>query len=194
MKRICTAYLPKTGYECFCPVKIYSTTIVKATVVRLRVVYMGTFIPRTDSIVTNFHRKSYQYASGEGKLNYSQKMWMVSLCTYHVKQIRYCKRKSVNQRLQWYKVNWIVRSAQWLSRERNNLPAFHCVQQCTWRYHLKQTFRNHSKQNSVQLEYKVICSKILLKQGGRVSILQLKETRLLHKTNLANVPVLPEKV
>lgn len=60
------AYLPTTGYECFCLVKIYSTIIVKATVVRLRVVYMGTFIPRTDAIVTSFHHKNYKYPSSEG--------------------------------------------------------------------------------------------------------------------------------
>lgn len=32
--------------------------IVKATVVRLRVVYMGTFMTRTDSMVTNFQQKT----------------------------------------------------------------------------------------------------------------------------------------
>uniref|UniRef100_A0A2P2QB52 Uncharacterized protein n=1 Tax=Rhizophora mucronata TaxID=61149 RepID=A0A2P2QB52_RHIMU len=39
--------------ECFFPDKRYSTSIVKATVVRLSVVYIGTFMPRTDSIVTS---------------------------------------------------------------------------------------------------------------------------------------------
>lgn len=51
------AYLPTTLGECFCPAKKYSMTIAKATVVRLRVVYMGTFMARTDSIVTNFYQK-----------------------------------------------------------------------------------------------------------------------------------------
>lgn len=55
--------IPKVAYqatiegECFFPVKKYSTTIVKATVVRLRVVYIGTLMPRTDSIETNFYQK-----------------------------------------------------------------------------------------------------------------------------------------
>ena len=51
------AYLPTTRKECFCPVKRYSTIIVKATVVLLRVVYMGTFMARTDSIVISFNRR-----------------------------------------------------------------------------------------------------------------------------------------
>ena len=37
-----------------CPAKIYSITIVNTTVVLLRVVYMGTFTPRTDSKVASF--------------------------------------------------------------------------------------------------------------------------------------------
>lgn len=49
------AYLQTTERECFCPTKIYSMTIVKATVVRLRVVYIGTLIPRTDSIDTTLN-------------------------------------------------------------------------------------------------------------------------------------------
>ena len=47
-------YLLSTANECFCLVRKYSTTIVKATVVRLSVVYIGTFKARTDSIVISF--------------------------------------------------------------------------------------------------------------------------------------------
>ena len=47
-------YLPTIEDVYFCPARIYSTTIVNTTVVRLRVVYMGTFTPRTDSIVASF--------------------------------------------------------------------------------------------------------------------------------------------
>ena len=36
------------------PVSIYSITMVKATVVRLSVVYMGTFTPLTDAIEASF--------------------------------------------------------------------------------------------------------------------------------------------
>lgn len=47
-------YLPTIGIVYLCPARKYSIIIVNATVVRLRVVYMGTFTPRTDSIVTSF--------------------------------------------------------------------------------------------------------------------------------------------
>ena len=43
-------------FECVCPDRKYSITIVKATTVRLRVVYMGMFIPRTASMVTTYHQ------------------------------------------------------------------------------------------------------------------------------------------
>lgn len=43
--------------ECFFPVKKYSANIVKKTVVRLKVVYIGTLIPRIDSIDTSCQRK-----------------------------------------------------------------------------------------------------------------------------------------
>lgn len=47
-------YLPIIGDVYLCPAKIYSTIIVNTTVVRLRVVYIGTFTPRTDSMVASF--------------------------------------------------------------------------------------------------------------------------------------------
>lgn len=53
----CRSYLPTTEYVYFCPARRYSTTIVKTTVVRLRVVYMGTFTPRTDSMVASFQEE-----------------------------------------------------------------------------------------------------------------------------------------
>jgi hypothetical protein len=40
-----------------CPTSIYSTNIVNTTVVLLRVVYIGTFTPRTDSMVTSFQEE-----------------------------------------------------------------------------------------------------------------------------------------
>lgn len=40
---------------CFLPTIMYSATIVNATVVLLRVVYMGMLIPRIDSIETSFN-------------------------------------------------------------------------------------------------------------------------------------------
>ena len=51
-------YLPTTGEVYFCPARTYSTTIVKTTVVLLRVVYMGTFTPRTDSMVASFEEQT----------------------------------------------------------------------------------------------------------------------------------------
>lgn len=50
-------YLPTTGGVYFCPARKYSIIIVNATVVRLRVVYMGTFTPRTDSTLTTFQEE-----------------------------------------------------------------------------------------------------------------------------------------
>lgn len=52
-----TIYLPKIGGVYLCRARMYSTIIVKTTVVRLKVVYMGTLTPRTDSIVTNFQKE-----------------------------------------------------------------------------------------------------------------------------------------
>jgi hypothetical protein len=49
-------YLPKIGGVYFCLERRYSTIMVNTTVVRLNVVYIGTLTPRTDSIVTIFHR------------------------------------------------------------------------------------------------------------------------------------------
>lgn len=48
-------YLPTIGDVYLCPAKTNSIIIVNTTVVLLRVVYIGTFTPRTDSIVTSFH-------------------------------------------------------------------------------------------------------------------------------------------
>lgn len=57
----CKSYLPMIEYVYFCPARRYSTTIVKTTVVRLRVVYMGTFTPRTDSIVASFQEEILEF-------------------------------------------------------------------------------------------------------------------------------------
>lgn len=50
-------YLPKTEEVYFWPTMKYSIIIVNTTVVRLRVVYMGTFTPRIDSITASFSRR-----------------------------------------------------------------------------------------------------------------------------------------
>ena len=47
-------YLPIIGGVCFCLAKKYSMVIVNTTVVRRRVVYIGTLTPRTDSIEASF--------------------------------------------------------------------------------------------------------------------------------------------
>lgn len=47
-------YLPTIEDVYLCLARKYSITIVKTTVVLLRVVYIGTFTPRTDSMLTNF--------------------------------------------------------------------------------------------------------------------------------------------
>lgn len=93
-RKVQKVYLPTTGSECFCPVNRYSTIIVKATVVRLRVVYMGTFMPRTASIVINFQQKRLIW--GKIKRNIKALSNKKYLKYYHVKQIWKCQRKSVN--------------------------------------------------------------------------------------------------
>lgn len=45
------------------PVSIYSITMVNATVVRLSVVYMGTFTPLTDAIEASFQEVHIQNKS-----------------------------------------------------------------------------------------------------------------------------------
>lgn len=47
-------YLPIIGGVCFCFARKYSMVIVNTTVVRRRVVYIGTLTPRTDSIEASF--------------------------------------------------------------------------------------------------------------------------------------------
>jgi hypothetical protein len=47
-------YLPIIGGVCFCFARKYSIVIVNTTVVRRRVVYIGTLTPRTDSIEASF--------------------------------------------------------------------------------------------------------------------------------------------
>ena len=47
-------YLPIMGGVCFCLAKKYSMVMVNTTVVRRRVVYIGTLTPRTDSIEASF--------------------------------------------------------------------------------------------------------------------------------------------
>lgn len=55
-------YLPIIGGVCFCFAKKYSIVIVKTTVVRLSVVYIGTLTPRTDSIEANFYHDGKHYS------------------------------------------------------------------------------------------------------------------------------------
>jgi hypothetical protein len=50
-------YLPIIGGVCFCFARKYSIVIVNTTVVRRRVVYIGTLTPRTDSIEASFFLK-----------------------------------------------------------------------------------------------------------------------------------------
>lgn len=47
-------YLTRIDDVYFCPARKYSTNIVNTTVVLLKVVYIGTFTPRIDSMDTNF--------------------------------------------------------------------------------------------------------------------------------------------
>lgn len=55
-------YLPTIGDVYLCPANIYSITIVNTTVVLLRVVYMGTFTPRTDSMEDSFQGEINKWA------------------------------------------------------------------------------------------------------------------------------------
>lgn len=55
-------YLPTIGDVYLCPANIYSITIVNTTVVLLRVVYMGTFTPRTDSMEASFQGQINKWA------------------------------------------------------------------------------------------------------------------------------------
>lgn len=49
-------YLPRVGCVYLCLTRMYSNIIVNTTVVLRKVVYMGTFTPRTDSIEASFQR------------------------------------------------------------------------------------------------------------------------------------------
>jgi hypothetical protein len=62
-------YLPIIGGVCFCFARKYSIVIVNTTVVRRRVVYIGTLTPRTDSIEASFLPKKNSKHQSEFNMN-----------------------------------------------------------------------------------------------------------------------------
>lgn len=138
---IVKSYLPRIGRVYFCLARTYSTTIVNTTVVLRRVVYMGTFTPRTDSMVTSFqvNRKNVLTIMNTDKPPQNEQTKLQWIKKYHVKQIGEGKRWSVNQCLQWHQsFGTLADGKGFIAIKRNKLPASQHIKPTTWTYHLPQ--------------------------------------------------------